>query len=91
MSEQIAWLVEIQPEGGPRWWTGRGNEWTSAVDGTKENPTCFAIRFARKEDAQRAIGYLLPDKGTAFAAKASEHLWLGNSVLADAANQKEPT
>ncbi len=73
--EEKAWLVEIQPSGGPQWWTGRGDEWTPYVDGSQRNPTLSAMRFAREEDANRAIGWLV-DKGVARGAKATEHIWL---------------
>lgn len=73
--EQTAWLVEIQPAGGPQWWTGRGDEWTAEVDGTKLNPAHGAMRFSRREDAERAIGWLI-DKNLARGCKATEHLWL---------------
>jgi hypothetical protein len=71
--EQIAWLVALGCSP-PRWWTGRGDEWTDAVDGTTGNPACSAMRFARREDAERAIGWLL-DKTLSRGCKAEEHLW----------------
>jgi hypothetical protein len=73
-TEQIAWLVALGSST-PQWWTGRGDVWTDAVDGTQRNPARCAIRFARKEDAERAIGWLVKE-GTRDGCKAEEHLWL---------------
>jgi hypothetical protein len=73
-----AWLVELHGPGGPQWWTGRGDEWTTHVDGTpspRGNGADSAIRFARREDAERAIGWLL-EKQLARGCRASEHLWI---------------
>lgn len=72
--EQTAWLVALGSSP-PQWWTGRGDEWTDSVDGTWLHSTRCAIRFARKEDAERAIGWLL-DKNLARGCKAEEHIWL---------------
>ncbi len=73
-AEQIAWLVALGSTP-PQWWTGRGDEWTADVDGTRLHRARCAIRFARREDAERAIGWLL-DKTLARGCKAEEHLWL---------------
>lgn len=73
--EEIAWLIALGSST-PQWWTGRGdNEWTAEVDGTQRNPAHTAIRFARKEDAERAIGWLVKE-GTRDGCKAEEHIWL---------------
>ncbi len=72
--EQTAWLVALGSSP-PRWWTGRGDEWTDSVDGTVQHPANCAIRFARREDAERAIGWLL-EKNLARGCKAEEHLWV---------------
>lgn len=70
--QETAWLIGRV---GPQWWTGRmGDEWTDAVDGTTLNPTKAAIRFARREDAERAIGWLVPKEHREFC-QAEEHIW----------------
>ncbi len=68
---EIAWLIGRV---GPQWWTGRGDEWTVSVDGTTLNPTLCAIRFANRESAERAIGYLIPKEHREFC-QAEEHIW----------------
>ncbi len=72
--ETTAWLVALGSST-PQWWTGRGDEWTTDVDGTKLNPSKCAMRFARREDAERAIGWLVKE-GTRDGCKAEEHIWL---------------
>ncbi len=72
--ESVAWLVALGSSP-PQWWTGRGHEFTSDVDGTRLNPANCAIRFARKEDADRAIGWLIKE-GTRDGCKSEEHIWL---------------
>lgn len=72
--EEIAWLVALGSMP-PQWWTGRGDEFTTEIDGTRLNPTRCAMRFARREDAERAIGWLVKD-GTRDGCRAEEHLWL---------------
>lgn len=73
-TEQTAWLVALGSMP-PTWWTGRGDEWTPDVGGTKLHPAQCAIRFARREDAERAIGWLI-EKTLARGCKAEEHIWL---------------
>jgi hypothetical protein len=72
--EQVAWLVALGSST-PQWWTGRGDEWTTDVDGTLHHAAKCAMRFARKEDAERAIGWLVKE-GTRDGCKAEEHIWL---------------
>ncbi len=72
--ELVAWLIALGSST-PQWWTGRGDEWTPDVDGTRQNPAHCAMRFARREDAERAIGWLVKE-GTRDGCKAEEHLWL---------------
>jgi len=72
--EHVAWLVALGSSP-PQWWTGRGNEFTDSVDGTVAHPARCAIRFARREDAERAIGWLI-DQKIVLGCKAEEHLWL---------------
>lgn len=68
---QTAWLIARV---GRQWWTGRGNEWTDAVDGGLHDTGRCAIRFARKEDAARAIGWLVDAQHQDFC-HAEEHVW----------------
>ena len=73
--EKTAWLVALGSSP-PRWWTGRGpNQWTDYVDGSTRFPADHAMRFARREDAERAIGWLVKE-GVRDGCKAEEHLWL---------------
>lgn len=65
-AEQIGWLVELGCSP-PMWWTGRSH--------TPFSPNAnAAIRFARREDAECAIAYLVKE-GTRDGCKATEHLW----------------
>ncbi len=78
MADDMGWLVELGCSP-PRWWTGRGDEWTLHVDGTPcscsgPHGADSAIRFARREDAERAIGWLVKE-GTRDGCKATEHMW----------------
>lgn len=87
--QPIAWLVELGSSP-PQWWTGRGDEWTSYVDGTpsqRGTGADSAIRFARRDDAERAIGWLL-DKGIARGCKATEHLWVDAAPRGGPANNE---
>lgn len=63
--EEIGWLVEI-PEfyGGPVWWTGS--------DYTRESTE--ALRFARKQDAEKMI-----DAMGGGSMVATEHKWVASS------------
>lgn len=73
MSEQFAWLIELGSMP-PQWFTGRFSQdfTTDAND---------AIRFAREEDARRAIFYMV-DPNVARGCKAVEHGW-SDRVTAD--------
>ncbi len=65
---ESGWLVELGSDP-PRWWDGRSRLFTSdAFD---------AIRFARAEDAQRAIAWLV-EKGVHEGCKAVQH-WFAPS------------
>lgn len=75
--ETVAWLVALGSSP-PQWWTGRGpNEWTLSVDGTSRFPADCAMRFARREDAERAIGWLVKE-GVRDGCKAEGHIWLAD-------------
>ena len=80
MSEEIGWLVELGSSP-PRWWEGRP---TSILGMRSGNEFTFvaadALRFARREDAERAIGWLV-EKGTRDGCKAVEHLWRPHVVV----------
>ena len=54
MSDTFAWLIEqTGPAFGPRWWNGHPNCPRGFTQDALE-----AVRFARKEDAERIIGML---------------------------------
>lgn len=62
-----AWLVEGKIGCVPRWWTGLGVQFSDANS---------AIRFSRREDAERAIRSMLPrDHVIVFEVRATEHQW----------------
>jgi hypothetical protein len=72
---ELGWLIERYVGDVTMWWTGESpaydpvtwwRSWTT--DSLK------AIRFARKEDAQRIIEFL---GNYAFNAKPIEHMWCG--------------
>lgn len=64
---EYGWLVEIAyTDGTPHWWSGRGGDdcWTkNSLD---------AIRYARKEDAEKVIEYF---GWTSPPVIATEHQW----------------
>lgn len=66
-----AWLIEEDSEAGPngRWWRG-GNKWNADNFSADANE---AIRFARKEDAEKVIRTTLADE--AYRLVATEHGW----------------
>jgi hypothetical protein len=61
-----AWLVELGSDP-PQWFEGRSED--NFVTDANE-----AMRFARREDAQRAIGWLVAP-GVRRGCKATEHMW----------------
>ena len=63
----FAWLIET---GDHMYWTGRRADMTSFTSDHMD-----AVRFARKEDADRLIGWLLNEFHVFLVAR--EHGWLG--------------
>jgi hypothetical protein len=68
--DETAWLVELGclP---PQWWTGRAGDMFSGDAND-------AMRFARREDAEVAIAWLV-EPGTRRGCKALEHMWISKS------------
>jgi hypothetical protein len=62
------WLIELGSDP-PRWWQGRGSSLFT-------HDAFEAMRFARAEDAQRAIAWLV-EKGVHEGCKAVEHGFIG--------------
>lgn len=60
---EIAWLIEDKDAGHARWWHGRG----FSADSHE------AVRFARRDDAEKVIRYLA-DKYV-YPLIATEHAW----------------
>lgn len=75
--EERAWLVELQTAGSAtaRWWTGA--RWKGVM--LFEPDANKAIRFARRCDAEQAIGWLVSE-GTKDGITATEHIWMAGVV-----------
>jgi hypothetical protein len=58
-----AWLIEHTSY--PTWWTGRRGATLFSTDANE------AVRFVRKEDAERVAGLIIPQAST----KVTEHMW----------------
>jgi hypothetical protein len=70
MSNETAWLIEIQIGGRAVWWraiANCGRTWTTDAN--------EAVRFARKGDAERVIRGLRGDDPVMAGAIATEHMW----------------
>ena len=67
MADELGWLIEAIDGPTPHWWDGG------------EIPDCWtpdslnAVRFPRKEDAEKVIENLLED--CHFDLEALEHMW----------------
>ena len=59
---EFAWLIEF-PGSRPAWWDGRGPD-TGVLDASD------AVRFARKEDAERVLAWIVTRDGI-----VTEHGW----------------
>ena len=60
---ESGWLIEFTG-GAPSWWDGRGPD-TGMFDANE------AVRFARREDAERVLYWIV----TRRPAIVTEHLW----------------
>ena len=64
---ESGWLIENSQYGeGPHWWTGHmfdDDDWTK--------DSLQAVRFSRKEDAQKIIDYI----GWNYGITATAHQW----------------
>lgn len=72
MSEQFGWLVELGCSP-PKWWAGQ-NPYYFTTDANE------AMRFSRREDAERAIGWLVAP-GWREGCRALEHGWMDVPAL----------
>jgi hypothetical protein len=72
--EETAWLIEIPMKsvgGPPMWWTGSWNGGKVLSPWTEDS--LLAVRFCRKEDAEKVINGTNLLKDT--TAVATEHIW----------------
>lgn len=78
MSRDCAWLIEKHKDGKLFYWTGladnKRGDWTPVVD--------LAVRFARREDAERmanwhAQTYHMPRAFPSYSVRVAEHIWIG--------------
>ena len=70
VSDDTAWLITNTIAGRDVWWRAHnecGRTWTTDAND--------AVRFARKEDAERVIGALRGVDGFMPDATATEHMW----------------
>jgi len=79
--EAVAWLVEWKADGyGPQWW---GFNSTPGKNGTWCSDANNAIRFARKEDAERMRLHIIAVAGLTGmhdyerSVSVTEHMWVG--------------
>ncbi len=71
---ESGWLIELGSNP-PRWWEGRPSALLGVRQADPFTPDAGqAIRFARREDAERAIGWLVQE-GVREGCKATEHMW----------------
>jgi hypothetical protein len=73
MAEELAWLIET---GDHKYWNGRH----ANADGFTSDPN-DAVRFARFEDSERVI-YWLMEKFKVFLV-SRQHKWVGGKACAD--------
>lgn len=74
MATETGWLIENTIGGRGVWWRARnecGRTWTTDA--------CDAIRFARKEDAERVIGALQKSDPFMSGAFATDHMWIDDT------------
>ena len=74
MGAETGWLIENTIAGRAVWWQARndcGRTWTTDASN--------AVRFARKEDAERVIGALHAFDDFLSDAIATDHMWVGES------------
>lgn len=73
MARETGWLIEISIDGRPAWWAGDDIN-DPGVDAWVWD-SLEAVRFARKEDADRVICGLLVESLEAPEMQATEHIW----------------
>lgn len=78
--DERAWLIESKFNGPPSWWAGGAisDEGVFAGSGFTTDPN-EAVRFARKEDAERVAN----GRHMVFV---TEHIWIARSALAGRRN-----
>jgi hypothetical protein len=68
MSMSLVWMIEDRNAPRGRWWSGFGYSYEPNE----------AIRFARKEDADKVILTVLADEP--YSLIATEHIWNDNTI-----------
>ncbi len=67
---ETGWLIELQTNDGAKWWT--------AADPMFTRDSWQAVRFSRREDAERVIGMFRDINDHQFwdEAYATDHMWI---------------
>ena len=89
-----AWLVEFKPHGHAPWWWGFNYPGSTNAGWCQDANN--AVRFSRKEDAERMRLYVIAERGLRGNTKfeesviATEHTWIGTDTQATQPEQAAP-